>query len=127
MSTIVFTSHSVGTKHEELARLLMPNKEAYCKRHGYELRVVQCGPDDAGTMRCLESMREILKARHVLLSIGADVIFTNINKRVPTTDFALTISKEELRWWPINNDVCIWSPRWVGLKMLPQLEIINRS
>lgn len=108
-NTILLTSHSVGTKHEELAELLRPNKEAYAAHWGFELATLKQPYDDKSYTAGLEAIKSYLKQGRTVLSVGCDVIFTNFSKGIHDfPPFPVTIAQENLRWWPINNDVMIW-------------------
>ena len=116
------TSHSVGTKHEELAAITVPVMKAYCERHGYGLAVAKCDYTPESHVAGLKFILDQFADHQIIVSLGADVLIMNHSlpvEKIAPTHHPLTLANEQLNLWPINNDVCIWR-QGVGADLLLQ-------
>lgn len=122
MKILFITNHSEGTAHEQLASITVPIMREYCEIHGYGLAVMKCDYARENHVQALRLIMEQLAEHDIVVTIGADVLITNY--RVCVENFLespLTLAQENLRWWPINNDVCIWRQSEVTYRLLQRL------
>lgn len=109
MKTIVVTSYSEGGEHEELAKLTVPNMQKYCDRHEYDFAALKIPYTNDGHVMGLKAIRDYLHSHETVMSVGADVLFMNHTKRIENiAKYPVTLAKEHISSWPINNDVMIW-------------------
>ena len=107
MSVALFTTYSAG--NAELAALTHPNHEAYATAHGY-VRIAEEIPYAAAHLANLQRIRDLLDRHDYVLSHGSDVLFMNTRWKVTDLDQGedVTVAREAIGWWPINNDVMLW-------------------
>lgn len=84
--------------------------QKYCERRRYDFAFLTPSYDREGHLVVLNGIRDALEKYSTVFAIGADVVIMNHNICVNEDfDYApLTIAREHLSWFPINNDVCIW-------------------
>ena len=110
MSTLILTSHSLGNKHEDLANVTVPVMRRYCERQGYAFDVENNAYDQGVFLRRLELTRKHLADHETVVFLDYDVLIMNHSLRIEEMrgPGSLTMARENLRWWPINNGVQIW-------------------
>lgn len=118
MSVALYTTWSRG--NAELAGVTHPNHEAFARAQGYE-RVadeLEYGVP-ANDIKAFERVLELLGRHEFVLMHGTDVLFMNTRWRCESLNQgeSVTLAREALGWWPINNDVVLWkndySARWL--------------
>jgi hypothetical protein len=94
----------------ELHNLLLSNKQQYAARHGYDFESISGSYGREGFMKWFKSLDSYFDKYDRIMTVGADVIYMNMRISLDSfKPFPLTISREKIQWWPINNDVCIWN------------------
>lgn len=131
MRTLILTGHSEGGKHQELAELTRSNKQAYANKHGYDFVDLVIPYCKAGFLQHLDAIKNALNNYERVMTVGADVLFMNHKIALDSFDhFPVTIAREHNCFWPVNNDVMIWttsSPIYDGWKPYPpSLTILER-
>lgn len=138
MKTIVITNYSAGTSCEELAKITIPQMEMYCQHRGYDFQALQATYDREGHLAILRCIQTMLEKYDIVLTVGCDVVFTNV--KIGVEDFCitvdsegknkwihpLTVAKEAISFFPINNDVAIWCDGLGGTKHGMATRIIDR-
>jgi hypothetical protein len=129
MKTLIYSGFSDNNRLT--AELTAGNKLDYARRHGYEVLTDNC-PWEIWKVYGLQRIREMLmKGFDLVCCVGSDVLFMNhqisLESRIcrvgvfasETPIYGLTIAEEKIRWWPINNDVAIWTK--AGIPLLERL------
>lgn len=109
MSVAIFTTYSDG--NIELVALTHPNHEAYAKRHGYHRAALEIEYDAPGSaLEVFGAIKYLLSEYDYVLIHGGDVIFMDLTRKVESLNRgeAMTLAREALGWWPINNDVMLF-------------------
>lgn len=111
MKTCILTvTNRANPQLMELHNLLLANKQQYADRHGYTLEVVSCSYDEIGCRLFFQYLENALMEYSRVMVVGVDVLFMNMRISLDSFEkYPLTISRERVQWWPINNDVCIWN------------------
>lgn len=97
-----------SSRLDALCALTRPNHHAYAKARGYTLFTP---PHGADSIEVFDDVLKILESGECeqVLTHGADVLFTNHSCRVEDLPGDhVTVAREQLRWWPLNNDVMRW-------------------
>ena len=111
MSIAIITNTSENIRG--LTEVTLPHKRGYADRHGYKLACYEFDYQRYNEV-VVDSLRFILnaiKANDVVMTCGADVMFTNWNIRIEDVLLDgdhIVMARERTRWWPINDDVMIW-------------------
>lgn len=107
MSAAIYTTWGDG--NAALAEVTHPNHAAYAAAHGYE-RIADRIPYEEAHLGGLARIRELLARHDWVLSHGTDVLFMNLRWEFPSLNRgeSVTLAREKLGWWPINNDVMLW-------------------
>lgn len=92
----------------KLNDLTAPNKLQYAEANGYEFVNLKIDYSPKMHVFMLEDLLSRLEERDTVMTMGCDAIFTNFNVKIPESPAPISLCKEELRFWPINNDVMIW-------------------
>lgn len=116
MKCLILSNYSDSIK--ELNDLTAPNKQQYADGHGYVFKNINMPYEDTAFVGWLEKLLNELKEYEVVMTIGCDALFMNqsvtIENRVAPEwgaegiDRRVRLTKENLRWWPINNDIMLW-------------------
>lgn len=125
MKILILTNH--GNTMKGLNDLTSPNKEAYCKLHGYDYINKSWRYDNH--VQWLRLIAQKIEQYDVVMTMGCDTIFTNTRLKIEhlwanlpvnllanivapekalERDSRVLIAREHLREWPINNDVMLW-------------------
>lgn len=111
MKTLILSNYS--QKIAELNALTAPNKQAYADRHGYTFENIEW--DYSAQVEGLELLLTRSYQFDVVMTVGCDVLFMDLSRPIEKSllievnDYRPIIAREHLTWWPINNDVMIWS------------------
>lgn len=107
MKTLILSNYS--DKISELNAVTEPNKKAYADKHGYQFENHKFDYAPEGHVAWIELIREKLSNFDYIMTIGCDAMFMNLGIEVEVQEgAALTLAREHITWWPINNDVMIW-------------------
>lgn len=128
MKILIISGYS--DKIARLNELTAPNKRAYADANGYAFENVKEDYAPKNFVPQLKRIQERLKKFDAVMSVGCDTIFTNFNKTIESKIGVriheqcngkgqlikgyskavnqVVIARENLREWPINNDVMIW-------------------
>src|ERR1700761_446258 len=126
VKVLIYSGYSDNNR--DVAELSRPNWSDYARRHGYEVKADNV-PWDEWKLEGLKRTREHLKNYHLVACIGSDVLFMNQTIELPPLCHdnemgdlsALTISREAIGWWPINNDVALWYQCEAAFELLDRL------
>lgn len=138
MRTLILSNFS--DKIADLNALTAPNKQAYADRHGYVFENINHPYEKH--VEWLEIVRDRVGKYDCVLTIGCDAIFTNMARKVEEMlpwqivdtpgpcqsisrssvfDSRVIIARENISWWPINNDVMIWPNAHCTINLLEKL------
>lgn len=108
MKILILSNYS--DKIVELNVLTQPNKQRYAAKHGYELQNRNVLYTPQTHVEHLEYVRTNLSLYDGILTIGCDVLFTNLATKIEDVmaEDRIQIAREHISWWPINNDVMFW-------------------
>jgi hypothetical protein len=104
---------NTSEKIKDLSAITLKNKQGYADKHGYTLHCINFLYDDFNNqiLKVLHQNLEIIKTNDLTLIMGADAMFTNwrikIEDVISESDHVL-MARENLNWWPVNDDVMIW-------------------
>lgn len=113
MKTCILKTHSA--EFAELNALTLPNHTAYADAHGYDVLSIHWRERTAKDMlwNCLSEIEKTLREYDLVLSIGSDVVFTDLKKPLayftttcPTA--AVIISQEAIGGSQTNADMILW-------------------
>lgn len=128
MKILLYSGYSNTT--QKLYEITHPNHLLYAQRHGYDCLADKV-PWEEWKLEGLLRLREKLQFYDSVLMHGMDILFMNHDLFVedqlrrrdgdsPTWD-GVVLSKENIGWWPINNDVMIWRNKKPALWLLDLL------
>lgn len=126
MKILILTNWSANIA--ELNALTAPNKETYCKLHGYDFENVEHPYEKH--VEWLKIIQDRVKSYDVVMTMGCDTIFTNTSVRIEDRisafygDYRVSMAREHISWWPVNNDVMLWP---VGTHSFHVLEELIKS
>ena len=111
MKIKIYTNTS--EKIKELSEITSENQQGYAKKHGYEWGsyYFDYSRFNETVLESLEDLKEQLAQVDVLMTVGADVMFTNWKIKVEdilVDKDCVVIARERTGWWPVNNDVMIY-------------------
>jgi len=112
-----------------LNALTAPVKEKYCERHSYDFINRKAEFSDVNHIEWLRYIVQLHESYDVVMTVGCDVLFMNHQVKIEhrmDDDARVIVAKEEISWWPINNDVMIW-PRGSHSENLLRILIENAS
>ena len=98
---------------QELTDVCSANHKAYCAKHGYDYKMYEFDYQNFNhiVLDDIRGLLEDLKNYDVVMHVGMDTLFMNHNisvRDVFEPYDSVLITREELGWWPINNDVMIY-------------------
>ena len=124
MKIKIYTNTS--EKIAELSEITSENQQGYAKKHGYEWG--SCYFDYSRfndvILDNMRDMREQLSRVDVLMTVGADVMFTNWKIKIEdilVDGDCVVIARERTGWWPVNNDVMLWVNRPETFRVIDQM------
>lgn len=106
MSTLILSNY--GKSIQDLNAITEPNKLAYAEKHGYKFEN-NCIDYSGDQLRFLHSIKARLDVFEIVMTMGCDAMFMNFSREIdPAEGASITLAREHISWWPINNDVVIW-------------------
>jgi hypothetical protein len=125
----------------DLCSVTHPNHKAYAARHGY-MRVCEEVPYEQAPIALFDAVLRLFEeGEQLVLTHGADVLFMDMRKRFEIAPFfpnphgssiqncspseyrwPVTIAREAISFWPINNDVMIWRKCASSIQLLSRLK-----
>ena len=109
MKIAILTNTSDNIK--DLTRITIANKMGYANKHNYSLECLNLEWHQLNQiLPAYIYALEMLKKNDILMTMGADTMFTNWNIKIEDVldNNKIMISKEKRNFWPINDDVMIW-------------------
>ena len=117
---------NTSEKIKELSEITSENQQGYANRHGYEWG--SCYFDysrfNETVLDSIRDIREQLTQVDVLMTVGADVMFTNWKIKVEdilVDKDCVVIARERTGWWPVNNDVMLYVNRPETFRVIDQM------
>lgn len=110
MNTLLLQSHDAG--NADLYTLTLPNHAEYATRYGYDMlqRYVPFQP--GSYWEFIEPLRRLLLLYDTVLTVGSDVIFTNMSMTVEDVIGDVTqnvlVSLEDIGGSAVNAEMIIW-------------------
>ena len=104
---------NTSKKIDGLTAITLPNKKSYADRHGYALHCFYFEYDNFNDniVKLMNQYFQVMQESEITLTMGADALFTNwrikIEDVLKESDHVL-MAKENINWWPVNDDVMIW-------------------
>jgi hypothetical protein len=109
MSLAIYNTYS--EKIREVSDLTRSNHQSYAARHGYDY-ISKMMPEEESQGFSLRPIIDLLYQYHVVVLIGSDVLFMNHRikfESILQPDDKVVMARESHGWWPINNDVVIFT------------------
>jgi hypothetical protein len=124
MKIKIYTNTS--EKIKELSEITSENQQGYAKKHGYEWGsyYFDYSRFNETVLESLEDLKEQLAQVDVLMTVGADVMFTNWKIKVEdilVDKDCVVIARERTGWWPVNNDVMLYVNRPETFRVIDQM------